>query len=990
MFKRLLGRVIHRAAAPAKPPFDREKALEEASRLMHAGNKHAAAAALRAFLVEDPLCVQALNDLGACLADIGDETGARAAFEQAFALDDSFLPAVVNHAKMLIDQRRSQEALPFLEHAKHSNPEFTHADAVYAGACLRLGRLDEARNFQIRAWLANFDYLRTANGHLFYSTFDADEGAIAAEHRFWAETCQPVESLRAMEVEAFGAGRLRVDAAPDDSTVGPRRIRIGYWSPDFRSHSVRYFFRPLLEAHDRERFEIFLYHDVPNVDQQTELIRAAAEHFDDVSALPDTDFYELVLSHRLDVFVELAGHTSNNRVLLLQHRFAPVQISALGYPPTTGLTTLDGKLMDRHVVGPNSARYYTERPLVLPGSFWCFDPKEDPSIRDAPPASRNGYVTFGCVGNIAKITDSVLGCWTRILAGVPGSRLLLRAINFEEVAAMDVVRARLSAAGLDLARVDLRKPEGGAAFFESYNDIDIILDTFPYNGGTTTCFATYMGVPVVSRYGESLISRMGLSILNNLDVATLAVGSDEEYVERAIALAADRPFLDGFKQTARERFRRSPLGDGRLFASQFEQACLEWIEASRSDSVPYVHQVPALPANEIIRRAFFVMRRGQDDAVRRILAHCLELYPDNGTAHVLAAQQIAGEHSFVEAANYLRSKLDGLHGNDRVAALICLARFHLLGDEPDPCRALCSELLARGLGDPIDQLQVELFASCPHALEAIVPGTGGPELPDNQRFLFCIPCDSTDRFDALARRIEADCRLPPGWTLQIERCGESRRLPSYRAALDRPDVDIVVFLQKNLEIHRPEILTDLALAMREADIVGMSGARRWRRLDWRLDAFELKAGGFMLDASERAGFVELQWLGSGHDRLVSGMAVLDGGILAISRGAAQAKRLGSLFDDELVGSEVLLEEDWTHSAGRAGCRLAVHRNLGVLVRTGESLDARYRGEARIRAAEKHGFSAFEIANEDRMAISAPVAEPALAVQWLERFMRDRS
>lgn len=987
MFSNLLGRVIRRATAPTKPRFDRDQALEEISRLIRAGDKHAAVVSLRELLVEDPCCVQALNDLGACLADIGDESGARASFEQAFALDDSFLPAVVNHAKMLCDQRRSQEALPFLEHAKRSDPRFCHTDAIYAGTCLHLGRINEARHFQTRAWLANFDHLRTANGHLFYASFDADETTIAAEHRFWAETCQPLNALRTRERQAFGdGGRRRIDVPTGSPEAQARRLRIGYWSPDFRSHSVRYFFRPLLEGHDRERFEIFLYHDMPSQDEQTELIRAAADHFHDVSNLPDAELYDLALSHRLDIFVELAGHTSNNRAPLMQYRFAPVQISALGYPPTTGVATLDGKLMDPHVIGPDSARCYTERPLVLPESFWCFDPMEDPAPAVHPPVAKNGYVTFGCVGNIAKITDALLSCWTRILGRVDGSRLLLRSISFSDDAAIDEVRSRLEKAGFDLTRVDLRKPEGGAAFFESYNEIDIILDTFPYNGGTTTCFATFMGVPVVSLYGRSLISRMGLSILSNLGVPELAQDSEDGYVEGAISLAANRPLLDDFKQTARARFRRSALGDGRRFAAQFEQACRQLLDETASPAVRHHHAVPALPSEVIIRRAFAVMQRGQDEAVQRILAHCLRLYPENGTAHVLVAQQLAGQQKFDEAAAYLRAKLEGLQGNDRVAALICLARFELLLDRPEQCLAISQQLLDQGLSDPIDQLQVALFAAHPLASPAAASGLARPSVPSVQRILLTIPCDNPERFAALSHQIEANCRLPSGWSLQIERCAEDRRITAYRAALERQDIDIVVFVQKNIELHQPEILVALASTLQDADIVGMAGASRWARLDWRLDAFDCKAAGVMVDAGERAGFIEFQHLGLGRRHVVPGMAVLDGGLLAVSRRIADTLKLSSLFDEELVGSEVLLEEDWTHAAHRAGCRLAVHRNLGVLVRTGEPLDARYRGEARIRQAKKLGFAAFSMVNDDRISVSAPVAEPALAVQWLDRFL----
>ena len=994
MFASLLSRLFGRPAdAQASSTAARQKSLEEAGRLMQMGDKHGAVVELRSILEHDPGCVVALNDLGACLADIGDKDNASACFEKAYSLDDTFLPAIVNHAKMLSDQRRSQEALPFLEQAKVSSPEFSHVDAVYAGVCLHLGQLVEARHFQLRAWLASFDSLRLANGQLFFASFVDGEARIAAEHRFWAETLKPNDAIEQLAGQStpFDGAILTKDTAAAPAPL-ERRIRIGYWSPDFRNHSVRYFFRPLLEAHDTDRFEVYLYHDIPAQDEQTAAIKGACEHFHDVSAVSDVDLYTLIRSHRLDIFVELAGHTSNNRIMLMAHRFATVQISALGYPPTTGLTTLDGKLMDRHIVTAEAGRFYTEQPLVLPSSFWCFDPKEDAQVSPEPPSFERGHITFGCVGNVAKITDSALLIWRRVLEGVPGSRLLLRAINFEDDAAIDVVRSRLVQAGIDGSRLDLRRPEGGAAFFGSYNDIDIILDTFPYNGGTTTCFATYMGVPVVSMVGDSLISRMGLSILSNLGAADLAVNDEEGYVRRAVELGHDRAYLLQFKQTARARFQQSCLGNGERFTAEFEQACIRLLEAVGTGSGPaHRHQVQALPAEEIIRRAFAVMRQGQEDAARRILAHCLREYPDNGTAHVLAAQLTASAQRFDEAVAYLNDCLPRLSGRDRWAALICLARFHIMLGQPDHSLGICRQLDAMHIDDPIDQLQVEFF-------KAVLASSERPERPAAAaeqpplRIRWLVPCDNLDQFQALKHLVLSNCVVPAGSTLTVTRVDESRRIAAYRAALaDVAGADITVFMQKNIELHRSDLFAALGSALDEADIVGFSGASHWRRLDWRLDAFEVKTAAFCISAADQSGFQELQWLGLDRRELVPGMAVLDGGLFAVAhRALASCPGLGELFDEALVSSEVLLEEDWIHSAHQAGCRLAVHRNLGVLVRTEVDLDARYRQAARIHQATKLEFKAFDMLKDDRIAVTAPVVDTAEAIHALSHMLGSRA
>jgi protein O-GlcNAc transferase len=523
MLLTILKRLTGGAARRDKPQRNVE-AAERAGRLMASGDRRNAIKAFREYLETDPANVVALNDLAACLADAGDQQEAARLFELAHSLDDNFMPATVNCAKLQTERGQSRQALPYLRRAKICTPRPGHVDAVYAGVLMRQGDVEGARHYQLQAWLGAFDNLRMANCHLFWLSYgDVDEQALAAEHRFWANT-----------VMAAPQGTLPVpDDAPLALETAGRKLRIGYWSPDFRSHSVRYFFRPLVENHDRERFEVFLYNDFPRADEQTELIRSQADHFHEVFETSDADLADLIRSHQLDLLVELSGHTSHNRMSMLQNRLARRQMQAIGYPPTSGLTTVDAKLLDRHAVTDDWHRYYAEQPLVLPGSFWCFDPLEPTPPLPDPPVIANGFVTFGCVGNISKITDRLLAAWRRILTAVPDSRLVIRSISFEDELPEEAARLRFERAGLPLDRVQLLKPAGGAAFFSSYNEIDVILDTFPFNGGTTTCFAAYMGVCVVSMAGASLPSRMGLSILTNLGAADLVVQDMDAYVERA-------------------------------------------------------------------------------------------------------------------------------------------------------------------------------------------------------------------------------------------------------------------------------------------------------------------------------------------------------------------------------------------------------------------------------------------------------------------------
>lgn len=951
---------------------DREVLLAEASALMAQGQSREAVNKYREYLKLDPSNVTALNDLGVCLANIGDLQEAHRFFELAYSMDDSYVPAVVNHAKFLVDQKKSYEGLPYLQNARALDPRFSHVDAVYAGLCLSSrGDVAGARYFQLQAWVANFDNLRLANGYLFDCAYDdLGERLLAAEHRFWAETLRPLGERGAIEPALHKQHG---------------KIRIGYWSPDFYNHSVRYFFRPLQENHDRGKFEIFLYHDSPFRDEQTEHIERAGDAFHSVFEMTDGDLMALMKSHQLDVLVELAGHTSNNRVDLLQERLATVQITALGYPPTTGLGTVDAKLLDRYLLTDDAAHYYAEMPLVLPSSFWCFDPMEEEpaALATEPPMVRNGHVTFGCVGNIAKINGRILACWREILRRVPRSRLLIRAINFDDAAAEPALHARFLAADLPMERVDLRKAEGGRAYFESYNDIDIILDTTPFNGGTTTCFAVYMGVPVISWAGQSLISRMGLSVMSNMGAPELVATDADTYIRQSVALSQDVAFLRRFKQEARQRMRTTGLGNGQIFAREFEQACVELLDRKAAGGTGYVSQIDVLPAEEIVRRAYGALGYGQEDAAQRILAHCLRHYQDCGSAHILFTSTMVGEQRFEKAAAYLLERLDRFSDEDRCAALVNVARNQILAGMREQARDTVERLAGFVPHNVFDQCQVRLYQARfaePLPTAALVAASS----PATGRLHCLIPCDDLARFDAMRERMQALCLPVPGWDITYERCDERQRVVTYREVRGRPDIDVLLLVQKNLDIHQPAFFQEVAAALQNHDVVGYAGATRWAMLDWISDAFAYKAGGFMTASSEKPEFVELMLLGDGFARVHGGMAVLDGGLLAMNRVAMSLVDC----DADLLGAETLLEQAWSHAIQCAGGKLAVHRGLGVMVRQDLLLDRRYWAAVRTEIAEDRAFDLFAMQRPELAFVSIPASDAEQAVSILDRYFQE--
>ncbi len=964
--KGILGSVFSRNALEKRL----QSLAERASKAMSAGDKHSAIDLYKQYLKLDPKEPNALNNLGLCLADLGNLAEAHQAFELAYRLDDSNMLVVVNHARCLVDSKNIKEAIPHLVRAQVTIPQYPYTHAIYAAIQLAVGHADKARKFALRAWLAEFDNLRLANSYMWNSSYaDIPEELLAAEHQFWADTCAPIP-----------APLLALQAEPEQAS--PRKLRIGYWSPDFRNHSVRYFFRPLLEGHDRSRTETILYHDFHASDAQTEEIKLHCDAFHKVFGKGDEELYRFILSHNLDVLVELAGHTSHNRLPLLQGRLAKLQITALGYPATTGLNTLDAKLSDPFIQSADDAKFYSEKPMVLPQSFWCFNPFEDVALPLNPPVVEQGYITFGCVGNIGKINRKIVDCWAAILRRVPKSRLLLRAVNFVDKAAMDAVDEDLVAAGIKRNRFVLVGPAIDAEFFKSYNEIDIVLDTHPFNGGTTTCFAVYMGVPVVSWSGASLISRMGRSILSNVGAADLVVHGAEGYINKAVSLSQDVTYLKDFRKTSRQKMAESGLGDGVKFAHDFEEACIDFLKKKTENTPGYEAKIAPLPAEEIIRRAATVLGYGRKEAAARIVKYCIRHYPNFAGAHILSTEDMTQEGKFSEAADYLLDALPGFEGADHTAALINIVRFLILADELPRAEKIVESLAHADVVESNERLQCRLYRAL--LTPSILSTTRTYNRSPACAIKCIIPCDDTDAFDGLVEKIKERCTVPEGVVVSYIRAGEANRIHVYNEVLSNAAADISIFWQKCIEINNANLIEDVVEVLDHCDMAGFSGAKRWSQLDWAFDDFSQRAGGYTVPSYEKPGYLEIQIAGEGSQGLETGMCLLDGAFIAVRT----AKVRTVPFDADLVGAGSLLEQAWSYEAQRAGCRLAVHRNLGIHVNLDVGLDNRYLASARTRIVEKMNFDVFSDVNQNRSVISCPCSGPDKSFAAMNNYFSD--
>jgi len=360
-----------------------------------------------------------------------------------------------------------------------------------------------------------------------------------------------------------------------DNVLQPdRKLRIGYISPDFKEHSVMFFFESLLLGHNRECFEIYGYGNVQNSDSVTE---SAIERFDfyrNIMAVSHKDVAELIEADKIDILVELAGHTMRNSLRVLARKPAPIQVSYLGYPNTTGMSQIDYRLTDALADNEEQPDYYTEELISLPNGFLCYNPGDVQPTVMALPASINDFITFGCFNNISKINPELMKLWIPILNALPSSRLMLK---FGEVGDTQVKEYYLNLfQDLGLAnareRIVLANWLPSPKHLELYNSVDIALDTYPYNGTTTTCQALLMGVPVISLMGQAHASRVGFDILSRLGLQFFAAQTDTDYVNKAIALASNPEALTKLRATMRQRLAASPLCNYRLITHDIETA----------------------------------------------------------------------------------------------------------------------------------------------------------------------------------------------------------------------------------------------------------------------------------------------------------------------------------------------------------------------------------------------------------------------------------
>lgn len=563
------------------------------------GRKDEAEKCYREALRLDPEYAEAFGNLGVLLFARGDWDEAELCYRNALANNPDYFEAHVNLSRLLFIASRYLESLYFARRASGLRPQAAIAVERAALALGKLGRIGESlaelrRATEVdptlaSAWLSLGSALQ-ALGHgaesdaAFLKAIEAsnDDPGPRINWAFWANY-QPLprETVwqRHREFGSWVRARLGpVAVDPPDALRRPdpdRRLRVGLVSPDLRRHSVAYFVKGAFEHLDHKAFQLFAYFDHHKEDEVSAALKPMFHHWCDIFATTDEALFDRIRGDRIDVLIDLAGLSGGNRLRVFGRRAAPLQLTYLGYPNTTGLDCMDYRITD-HWADPagDGDEFHSETLWRLPACFLCYSAPLDARDVAEPPMLKNGYVSFGSFNNRIKISDQCLKLWVALLRDIPSARLVLKSIQGTgDEASRQGLLDRFVSSGIDPARVQVHAQVSGLEnHLDMYSMIDIALDTFPYNGTTTTCEALWMGVPVIGLKGDRHAARVGESLLNNLGLPELVAADEEDYLRVARSLAADPQRLAELRGGMRDRMRASPLMDSRALGRDMSAA----------------------------------------------------------------------------------------------------------------------------------------------------------------------------------------------------------------------------------------------------------------------------------------------------------------------------------------------------------------------------------------------------------------------------------
>ena len=502
--------------------------------------------------------IETLNNLGNTLKEQSKFIEAEESFKKVLVLKPDHVEAYNNLGCMFNDQDKFVEAESNLRKAITLNPNYTEAYSNLGNTLQGLGKIEEAIQNYDKAIKLKIDYLTAYNNKnvsLNYSSLYSSLYIYRQHHKFEKQ---------------FGGFKIKSPFSVNIKKKFNERLRIGYVSGDFRQHSVAYFFKPLLENHNVHVVETFCYYNNIFVDRVTKSLMKTCDHWRSIFGIANSEILKIIKADKIDILVDLSGHTNNNNLLVFAQKPAPIQVTWLGYPNTTGLSAIDYRFTDS-ITDPigETDEFYSEKLLRLPNGFLCFQGNEKVIFESEPPWSRQDYITFGSFNNSSKITPLVIDVWSKILNLVPKSHLILKCNKFKYN--KDYFFDLFKKKGLTKDRIHLYEHFSSTNdHLELYNSIDIGLDPFPYNGATTTCEALWMGVPVITLQGDRHVGRVGASILTNVGLKDFIAKDIDNYIKLAIEMSSNTNYLKKIRKNLRGQMQKSLLCDSRSFANDIE------------------------------------------------------------------------------------------------------------------------------------------------------------------------------------------------------------------------------------------------------------------------------------------------------------------------------------------------------------------------------------------------------------------------------------
>ena len=541
-----------------------------------------AADCYRRTLVIQPNFVPVLGNLGGILLSLGRAEEAVSHLERALALEPDHPNTLESLGRAFLALERVEDAVACFERRLACAPGDANAHGALGEALRRLGRFEQAASCFERALALDPDNADAhANlGNIFYAwgrlrdamtryeralALKPEEASVHSNLIFTLDLIEPAVDLATQQAERRRWSRLHAAPIAQEAAVAhdnrpdpERRLRVGYVSADFRRHSASAIFGAVLFSHDPARIETVCYTNSRLEDDHTARFRSAAALWQPVSGLPDREMADLVRADGIDILVDLSGHTAGNRLTVFALKPAPVQVTAWGHATGTGLAAIDAFFTDPVHVPAADRPLFAEEPVDLP-CLICYDPPPDaPPVTPGP--GREG-VSFGCFNRVSKLGDRALSTWSRILAACPGSRLVLKAAALSDASTRALLAGRCRSWGIAEERLLLLGGTPQTEHLAAHAEVDIALDPFPHNGGTSTLEALWMGVPVLTVAGTTSVSRMGPAILTALGLSDWIATDLDDCVARARALAADRPRLAALRRELRPRLAASPVGD---------------------------------------------------------------------------------------------------------------------------------------------------------------------------------------------------------------------------------------------------------------------------------------------------------------------------------------------------------------------------------------------------------------------------------------------